>query len=191
MQDTVKGKSFYYDKTAGLRRHSEEVNKIVVESLQGALLLLMAQKPFKSITVSELCRKAGVSRMAFYGNFGSKDDIFKQIFVNLHREMMARVGSPFVQQPSVKWYKDMFDFVKEKSGILQPIFNAGYREKYLQLVNSMILDHTELSCEETYALLLWCGGVINAVAHWLVDGMQTSPAEMANCCYHCFANFTI
>ena len=69
------GNSVNSERLVGLRRHSEEVNKLVVESLQGALLQLIVKKDYDSITVTELCRKAGVSRMAFYGNFQSKDDI--------------------------------------------------------------------------------------------------------------------
>ena len=54
-------------KTAGLRRHAEELNKLVTDSLGEALLSLMADKPYAKITVTELCKKAGVSRAAFYG----------------------------------------------------------------------------------------------------------------------------
>lgn len=184
---TVKNSSA--ERLAGLRRHSEEVNKLVVESLQQALLLLITKKPYDSITVTELCRKAGVSRMAFYGNFDNKDDIFRQIVSELHLELMSRVGSPLRQAPNVNWYVQLFEYVEEKSNVLQPIFNAGYREKYLQLVNSYILRHTELSDENVYLLLFWCGGVINAVSHWLHDNMRETPEQMANYCCKCFVNF--
>ena len=177
------------ERLAGLRKHSEEINKLVVESLQGALLQLIGKLPYERITVTELCRKAGVSRMAFYGNFSSKDDIFKRIVSDLQTEMLARIGSPFRQTLTLDWYVSLFDFVQEKSNILQPIFSAGYQDKYLALVNSIVLRHKDLQPNETYQRLLWSGGVVNSVVYWLVNGMTETPEQMAQYCDHCFANF--
>ena len=42
----------------GLKKHAEEINAIVKESLQGALIALMRQKTYERITVTELCAKA-------------------------------------------------------------------------------------------------------------------------------------
>ena len=38
------------------------------------------KKDFKKITISELVERAGVSRAAFYRNYGSKEEILKSIF---------------------------------------------------------------------------------------------------------------
>lgn len=181
--------STFDDKLVGLRKHSEELNKLVVESLQGALLKLIKIKPYDSITVTELCKKAGVSRMAFYGNFSSKDDIFRRIVSDLHREMLAKIGSPFRQMLSEQWYCDLFKFLAEKSNVLQPIFCAGYHDKYLQLVNSLVLRHKEFDRGDTYLRLLWNGGMINSVAYWLTSGMKETPEQMATYCNRFFADF--
>ena len=42
-----------------------EAHDAVVESLTQALLLMMEQKPLAQINISELCEKAGVSRVSF------------------------------------------------------------------------------------------------------------------------------
>ena len=176
------------ERLAGLRRHSEEVNKLVVESLQGALLLLIGKKPYESITVTELCKKAGVSRMAFYGNFRSKDEIFERIVTDLHREMLSRIGSPFRQKITVAWYEDMLRFVSEKSFVLEPIFAAGFRDKYLELVNTMVLRHKDMSEEDTFLRILWNGGIINVVVYWLIGGKKQPPEQVAAYCYRCFSD---
>ena len=177
------------ERLAGLRRHSEEVNKLVVESLQGALLQLIGKKPYDSITITELCRKAGVSRMAFYGNFQSKDDIFNRIVVDLHHEMISVVGSPFRRAFTDSWYGEMFRFVAGKSDILKPIFAAGYSDKYLRLVNSMVRRIPNLADEDKYLALLWSGGIINATVHWITGGCKETPEQMARYCSMCFADF--
>ena len=184
-----KNDSVSTERLSGLRRHSEEINKLVVESLQGALLQLIVRRPYEQITITELCKKAGVSRMAFYGNFTCKDDIFKRIVSDLQTEMLARIGSPFRQTLTLDWYVSLFEFVKEKANVLQPIFKAGYQDKYLELVNSIVLRHKDLQPNETYLRLLWSGGVVNSVVYWLVGGMTETPKQMAQYCQNCFANF--
>lgn len=46
-------------KTEGLRLHNSELNKIVCESLQTALLILLKEKDYSNISVTDLCGKAG------------------------------------------------------------------------------------------------------------------------------------
>ena len=177
------------ERLSGLRRHSEELNRVVIESLQGALLQLITKKSYDSITVTELCKKAGVSRMAFYGNFESKDEIIIKILYDLQNELFVRIGSPFRQAVTYNWYLEMFHFTAEKAEILKSIFCGGYQGKYLELVNSMILRHKDMQPQESYQRLLWSGGIVNAVVYWLSNDMAETPEQMASFCDKCFAIF--
>ena len=49
-----------------------------------ALLELMEQLPYGDISISALCRAAGVSRPTFYSIFGSKDDVVAYILRESH-----------------------------------------------------------------------------------------------------------
>lgn len=53
----------------GLISYNKELNFAIKEALQDALILLMKEKQYRSISITELCKKAGVSRMAFYNNY--------------------------------------------------------------------------------------------------------------------------
>lgn len=63
-----------------LKRFNQENNAITRESIEISLLQLLENKDLKKITISELVRRAGVSRAAFYRNYGSKEDILESIF---------------------------------------------------------------------------------------------------------------
>lgn len=185
--DKNSGNVIFDDRFFGLRKHSEQLNKLVVESLQGALLQLIVKKPYDKITVTELCKKAGVSRMAFYGNFDSKEEIFKRIVFDLHEEMLCRIGSPFRQKVTLNWYISLFNFIAEKSYVLKPIFGAGFQDKYLDYVNEIFLRNN-VQNEETYPRLLWSGGIVNVIVRWLESDMRESSDEVAEICYNYFAN---
>ncbi|MGN1053237.1 MAG: TetR/AcrR family transcriptional regulator [Candidatus Scatosoma sp.] len=168
--------------TAGLKRHCEEINRIVTESLQEALLALIEKNAYDSITITALCKKAGVSRMAFYGNFSSKDDILKSIITGLQKDLVLRIGSPFRKPVTEQWYVGLFRFVKEKASVLKLIFDAGFQVKYLELVNGILQRHKNMAAEEVYLRLFWCGGIVNAVIYWIAHGLKESPEEMAGIC---------
>ncbi|MEI3164125.1 MAG: TetR/AcrR family transcriptional regulator [Lachnospirales bacterium] len=48
-----------------------------------ALYKLMSIKPYNSITIKEIAEKAGVSRLTFYRNFESKENILEINFQNM------------------------------------------------------------------------------------------------------------
>ena len=62
-----------------LKRFNQENKAITRESIEISLLQLLEKKDFKKITISELVERAGVSRAAFYRNYGSKEEILKSI----------------------------------------------------------------------------------------------------------------
>ena len=56
-------------------------NIVVKESITQALLILMENKDFEKITITDIVNKAGVVRMSFYRNYTSKEDVI--LFTNL------------------------------------------------------------------------------------------------------------
>ena len=62
-----------------LKLSNDESKRITKESIITAVIILCAEKPFEKITVTEIVKKAGVSRTAFYRNYASKEDVLKEL----------------------------------------------------------------------------------------------------------------
>lgn len=65
----------------------EGCNKTALTSqsaIAGALLSLMEEKPYSRISVSEICKCAGVSRQTFYTLFSSKENIVLYVLHKRH-----------------------------------------------------------------------------------------------------------
>lgn len=171
-------------KLSGLKAHSQEINKISKESLITSLILLMKQKPYDKITISELCIKAGVSRTAFYGNFKTKDDLLTLYVLNMNTELINKIGSPFRNDTSLDWYINLFQVIKDNSEILILIFKAGFQKKYLEILNSMVLHNPSIPIEKKYQRLIWSGGVENALSYWLLESsLKESVEDIALYCH--------
>ena len=77
-------------------------NFLSKECIVSAILQLINDKPLSSISVSELCSKAGVSRMTFYRNYDSIEDIFvKQL-----NEIFEEYKSDDIAQNTEGFYSD-------------------------------------------------------------------------------------
>ena len=61
-----------------LKKNNEYSRQLTREALEDALITLMDRQEYSSISVTDLAKKAGVSRAAFYRNFNSIDEILDE-----------------------------------------------------------------------------------------------------------------
>src|SRR5690606_14000287 len=63
------------------------------EALRGALIALLSEQPYETISVQDIVTRAGVSRSSFYVHFRDKDDLlisgFEEIGVNSYDDLFA------------------------------------------------------------------------------------------------------
>lgn len=73
-----------------LYRSNKESNQLTRESIEVALLFLLEKKDMTQISISELVRKAGVSRNAFYRNYKSKEEILELAYERTSHQLMDK-----------------------------------------------------------------------------------------------------
>ena len=74
------------------------------EAMEGAFIQLLSKKSIEQISITELCRKAGVNRSTFYAHYLDIYDLMEQVsnrFVrNMFQDMIGDIGEPNVGQSS-------------------------------------------------------------------------------------------
>ena len=167
----------------GIALYNKKQNAQVKESLRTALTILMKEKRYDSISVSELCKKAGVSRAAFYNNFSALSDVFAEIARTLISEINEKI-QPFQRNNSREWYERFFELVKLNSAVYAIIvLSEGLKEKYLEVSNEIILAHDWIDEKEKCRRLIFNGAIQNVAFRWIRDGMKLSRKEIAAWCY--------
>lgn len=101
---------------------NKELNQITKESLETALLILLETKEFDQISITELTKKAGVSRPAFYRNYESKEEILKNITVPI-LEKISTLFSDTDCHRDPKHYIDFFTLLKKHQTSLKVYFS--------------------------------------------------------------------
>ena len=65
-----------------------------------ALLLLLDQKDFDTITVKEVCKKAGVNRSTFYLHYESMNDLLEEMIGMINDRFKTSLASVPTGDPS-------------------------------------------------------------------------------------------
>lgn len=77
-------------------KRKNSANVFAKECIVTALIELMKIKPYNSISITDIANRAGVSRMAYYRNYVSKDDILNKY--------MEEVGEHIHEILSRSWF---------------------------------------------------------------------------------------
>lgn len=160
-------------------------NPLLKECLFTALILLMDQKDFKDIKISEIAQKAGVSRMTYYRTYDSKEDILLQYFEDQSQEMIKEMQK-YPEINSEQFFTLFFKHFQKHAHIMGYLFKADLLKeinaRFIEFVSDLYekSPHSVLNAShKTYEIHFVAGGLFLMLLHWIERGMPEAPEEMA------------
>ena len=124
------------------------------KTLKNALIEMLAEKDFEHISITELCRRADVSRITFYSHYSDKygllDDIFndmlqsgKEDYYRRQKENNPRghlvAGYVNMLDSILKIYYERFDFFRHTD----PEKNPYLASRFYSIVLETVAIHTD------------------------------------------------
>ncbi len=170
------------DKFDMLRLSNEESNKITRESLMEALLQLMKEKDYEKITVTELVKRAGVSRMSFYRNYGKIGDILDDIRNYVIAEIKKYLSDAIGYDGTFGIYREMLNEIKKNAETLGLLLKA---KTHISAIfrDSLVLENTsEDGSAEYYTNVAKEGAITSVIGRWFFNGMKESVDFVADYC---------
>ncbi len=166
-----------------LRMSNEESNRLTRECLQTALIHMMSEKPFEQITITELVKRSGVSRTAFYRNYASKDMILTELSNAFFGELTKSLSGVVTREDFYRWYLDAFQTVHNHAATFQLLMQSHLPKRKL-IGTDVILEKVRPSAtpEEHYRLVALENGFAAILASWFLSGMKESVEFMARFC---------
>lgn len=150
----------------------------VSEYITEALLMLMEKKAYRDISITEICTKAGVTRMSFYRNFESKEEILKRWITNITDRFLTVSGINYKNDSSKEYFLKLFTHMEQYKSIC----NALYQADLIYLVKEQF-DRVVLAFHkddyDDYKSYFLSGGTYNVFLLWLINGAKESPEELA------------
>jgi len=150
-----------------------------------ALYSLMLKKDYESITVKEICEKAGVSRMSFYRFYDKKDDIFLDYCDERFEEFYENISTK--KDLSIKDFTlEMFRFIKKYLRQVNILKTANREWMLLNQLNSyaryiianLKSDYLQEQKNNPLFAYFMAGGLFNVLMKWTETNIKATPEEM-------------
>lgn len=165
-------------------KKKKETTTLVKKCIVDALLLLMNEKDFDDITITEICNKAGVSRMTYYRNYYTKNDIIVDYLKNIAEDFKNESHS---WQENKKYTNKnvihfLFTYFKRYAYFIQTLRNANLTGLLQECLNNYLETETNMIKRqdpyEKYHMYSYAGALFNVYMKWIDNGMEESIDEM-------------
>jgi AcrR family transcriptional regulator len=103
------------------------------DALGDALIALMQEKPFESVTVQQVLDRAGVGRSTFYAHFSDKNDLFLSDLEDFLEKMSMLLVRRGEASNRVAPVREMFAHVAEMRPLLGALRAADKHRDFLEL----------------------------------------------------------
>lgn len=163
-------------------------------ALKEALILLMDEKEFKSITITEIVHLANLNRGTFYKHYSTQDELLNELIEDVLSDLVKSYREPYlavenfdvgkISSSSIK----IFDHVERYSRFYTIITHSnvlpGFQNRICQVLKELIqndlakllhnptIDRSLLSSYNAYALF-------GLIIEWVNGGFNFTPHQMA------------
>lgn len=160
------------------------------DALGDALVTLMQEKPFDTITVQDVLDRAKVGRSTFYAHYSDKDDLLmsdaEEFFESLSMALSVRGD----KSDRVFPVREFFSHITEAKQFVDALMASGKFHDNMELAHGLFARGIErrlselprgqrISAAERPAIAFAHAGALLSLLTWWVDrGMRQPPEEM-------------
>lgn len=154
-----------------------EKNSYVKKQITNAILILMKEKEFRDISISEITTTAKVSRISFYRNYNNKEAIIKE-YISLTLNEWNKEHPKSSEHTEDDILGDIFAYITE----YKEFYLLLRDRKIFYLLKDIIMDSLGPKAEYpnfgAYTAAFIANGIYGWIEEWFSRGMQESGEEM-------------
>lgn len=180
----------------------KKIDRRILRSKNGlkkALLELMAQKPFSSITITEIVKCADFNRGTFYAHYEDKEALLEDIMNDLLKDMVTAFRKPYEDAHFAHIPKmpasafALFEHIYKNASIYKLMADQKvlpeFREKMLNAMKSMTMNDLTGANEASYQeeginvdlyLTYQHHAILGIAFYWIQQGLNETPQYMAD-----------
>lgn len=163
-------------------------NQFVKECIMEALLQLMQTHEYDAITITDITQRAGVSRMSYYRNYGSKDEILMDYMYQIIREYAKELDVSNIRNGFQTYDHILYSlkYLQKYKEYVLCLLKANRSQIILHGLDRYMLTITgssEKSFFEKCELYYYSGALYNIFMHWVQDGMTEDIETIARVIY--------
>jgi len=164
--------------------------------LGGALITLMQEKPFDTITVQDVLDRARVGRSTFYSHYCDKEDLFMSGVDEFFEALSTHLALRKDASDRVALVREFCAHVAEMRQFLAALVASGKFHDHMELAGGHFARGIEqrlaelprsraIPAEQRAAMAHAHAGALLSLLQWWIDhGMRESPAQMDDLFHH-------
>lgn len=169
---------------------SNESNVLTKECIVTALLRLMQTKKYDSISITDITNLAGVSRMAYYRNYKSKDEILIKRLEEEEKKLIDDINGEKAENLRVI-IAYISVFFQENALVIKAVYDAGLAHLLSNMLSRRIYDYFPVASRDPkgkYAVHFYVGAVFSVFRLWFDNGMKESVDDIVDIIYKLINN---
>lgn len=141
-----------------VRYSNEQSKRITRECIETALIQLMAKEDFAKISVSDIVKRAGVSRTAFYRNYTSKEEVLQS---SVEETVAGIAAAPYSDDPD-DLARTLLPATEEYMDDFRLLLKAGLGGMVLDRITAHLIgEDADLPETERRRKIMWAGAAYN------------------------------
>lgn len=160
------------------------------DALGDALIALMQEKPFDTITVQDVLDRAKVSRSTFYTHYSDKDDLLMSDAEEFFEALSMTLSERDDKSDRVFPVKEFFAHLSDAQPFYKALVKSGKLQENMELARGHFARGIERRLSELRRVraipphelpaiaFTHAGALLSLLAWWLDRGMRESPEQM-------------
>lgn len=157
--------------------------------LQEGLLRLLEAKDLDKISVTELCKEAGINRATFYNHYDSPQGLLAELESSMAQDMEAMVRTPKTKEEMIRQMETVCTYLKKHSKTVRILIRCHADEDLAEIFNNLDNQYTRLRLgnsqtnldpDSTHLVSTFLyTGCYNLIMEWLVRDIPKTPRQIA------------
>lgn len=149
-----------------------------VERIQQAFMLFLREKELSQISVSDICKEAGINRSTFYANYADIYDLANKLCQELENEVAHLLVLESGWQQSRQEFLKLFRHIRENQQLYTVFFKLGYETRERTWYGAQDLQGMPDQDVIHYHVAFFANGFNAIVKLWLRGGCKETPEQM-------------
>ncbi len=145
-----------------------------------ALLDLMEEQDFQDISITDIVKKAGLSRVTYYRHFKTKEDVLIRYFELTKNRFSEQIRPEGENAPANNELVilALFLFFKSNMATNKCLRKAGLDGELLKFLSTEFLENLPEKFDK-YVAYFVAGALYNVLIHWLDNDCKDSIEEVS------------
>ena len=175
---------------AGSNKKTDARVRRTRDALGDALIALMQEKSFETITVQEVLDRAHVSRSTFYTHYSDKDDLLMSDSEEFFEALSMALSAHGDKSDRVFPVKEFFNHLADVQPFYKALVKSGKFQENMELARGHFARGIERRLSElprgksiptgerSAIAFTHAGALLSLLTWWLDRGMREPPAQM-------------